>query len=82
MIAIIGLLNKRKLLACIIQSYHGLSQEHRVDYLNLTVFPMVMNLLIFKNTPLIALQQLPNEKGSITQEINSLQNHLKEDFAL
>ena len=43
---------------------------------------MVMNLLIFKNTPLIALQQLPNEKGSITQEINSLQNHLKEDFAL
>jgi len=43
---------------------------------------MVMNLLMFKITSLIALQQLPNEKGSITWEINSLQNHLKENFVL
>ena len=43
---------------------------------------MVMNLLMFKITHLVALQQLPNEKGSITWEINSSQNHLKENFVL
>lgn len=46
------------------------------------MFPLVMNLLMFKITPLIAPQQPLSEKASVTWEINSLHNHLKENFVL
>lgn len=47
------------------------SRLKNIELIKFEGIPLVMNLLIFKITPLTALQQPLSGKGNVTQEINS-----------